>query len=115
MDLKHYQELLANFAEERNWEQFHSPKNLSMALAVEASEIMEIFQWLTEDQSRDLPAKKMAELADELGDVAIYLIRLCDKLGIDLLAAAEAKLAVNLKKYPAHKVRGSAKKYNEYD
>jgi len=106
---------IRRFADERDWDQFHSPKNLSMALAVEASEIMEIFQWLTEDQSRDLPAKKMAELADELGDVAIYLIRLCDKLGIDLLAAAEAKLAVNLKKYPAHKVRGSAKKYNEYD
>lgn len=106
---------IRKFADERDWDQFHSPKNLSMALAVEAAEIMEIFQWLTEDQSRNLAAEKMAELADELGDVAIYLIRLADKLGIDLLAAAEAKFALNLKKYPADKVRGSAKKYTEYE
>ena len=115
MNIEEIQARLAEFAKERDWEQFHSPKNLSMALAVEASEIMEIFQWLTEDQSRNLPAEKMAEVADELGDVAIYLIRLSDKLGIDLLAAAEAKFAVNLKKYPADKVRGSANKYSEYD
>jgi len=106
---------IRKFADERDWDQFHSPKNLSMALAVEASEIMEIFQWLTEEQSQDLPAEKLAELADELADVAIYLIRLSDKLGIDLLAAAEAKFAVNVKKYPADKFRVSAKKYTEYD
>ena len=106
---------IRKFAEERDWDQFHSPKNLSMALAVEASEIMEIFQWLTQEQSRDLPAEKMAELSNELADVAIYLIRLADKLGIDLLSAAEAKIARNKEKYPADKVRGSAKKYSEYD
>lgn len=106
---------IRKFADERDWDQFHSPKNLSMALAVEASEIMEIFQWLTEDQSANLPAEKLAELADEIGDVAIYLIRLSDKLGIDLLAATAAKFAVNKQKYPADKVRGSAKKYTDYD
>ena len=106
---------IQEFAEERDWEQFHSPKNLSMALAVEASEIMEIFQWLTEDQSRNLPEEKLAELRDEIGDVAIYLLRLSDKLGIDPIAAAESKIVANTRKYPADKVRGSAKKYNEYD
>lgn len=86
-----------------------------MALAVEASEIMEIFQWLTQEQSRNLPAEKMAELRDELADVTIYLIRLADKLGVDLFSAAEAKISRNEEKYPADKVRGSAKKYNEYE
>jgi NTP pyrophosphatase (non-canonical NTP hydrolase) len=105
---------IRKFAEERDWDQFHSPKNLSMALAVEASEIMEIFQWLTEEQSRKLPDDKLLELSDELADVAIYLIQLADKLGIDLLSAAEAKIARNKEKYPAEKVRGSAKKYTEY-
>jgi len=113
--IAHLTEEIRRFADERDWDRFHSPKNLSMALAIEASEIMEIFQWLTEEQSRNLPPEKLAELEDELGDVAIYLIRLADKLGIELLAAAEAKFAVNLKRYPADKVRGSAKKYTEYD
>ena len=108
-------EEIRKFAEERDWDQFHSPKNLSMALAVEASEIMEIFQWLTEDQSGNLPSEKMAELSDELADVAIYLVRLADKLEIDLEGAVEAKIALNKKKYPADKVRGSAKKYSEYE
>lgn len=106
---------IRRFAEERDWDQFHSPKNLSMALAVEASEIMEIFQWLTQEQSKNLPEKKMAELKDELADVTIYLIRLADKLGIDLFSAAEAKITRNKEKYPADKVRGSAKKYTEYE
>ena len=115
MSIEELTERLRDFANERDWNQFHSPKNLSMALAVEASEIMEIFQWLTQEQSRNLPEDKMGELKDELADVAIYLIRLADKLGIDLLAAAESKLAANLEKYPADKVRGSAKKYTEYN
>ena len=106
---------IRRFAEERDWNQFHSPKNLSMALAVEASEIMEIFQWLTQEQSKNLPEEKLAELKDELADVTIYLVRLADKLGIDLFSAAEAKIARNKEKYPADKVRGSAKKYSEYD
>ncbi len=114
MDIDEIQARLADFAKERDWEQFHSPKNLSMALAGEAGELLEIFQWLTQEQSRNLPEEKMAELRDELADVTIYLIRLADKLGIDLFSAAEAKIARNKEKYPADKVRGSAKKYSEY-
>jgi len=106
---------LRKFAAERDWEQFHSPKNLSMALLVEVAEIAEHFQWLTEQQSRDLDAAKRAEVAHELADSLIYLVRLADQLGIDLLEAAERKLALNETKYPADKVRGSPKKYSEYD
>ena len=106
---------IRRFAEDRDCDQFHSPKNLSMALAVEASEIMEIFQCLTEVESRDVPEARLAALRDELGDVAIYLIRLADKLDIDLLGVAEAKLAANALKYPADVVRGSAKKYDAYE
>lgn len=113
--LQTLRDAVRKFAEERDWEQFHSPKNLSMALAVEASEIMEIFQWLTQEQSRHLSEDKMTELEGELADVLIYLVRLADRLGIDLLDAANAKLALNEERYPAHKVRGSSRKYSEYD
>jgi dCTP diphosphatase len=108
-------EHLRKFAAERDWEQFHSPKNLAMALSVEVAEIVEHFQWLTEQQSRDLDAAKKAEVEEELADALIYLVRLADQLKIDLLEAAEQKLAVNEAKYPAEKVRGSARKYSEYD
>jgi len=113
--LQTLRDAVRKFAEERDWGQFHSPKNLSMALAVEASEIMEIFQWLTEEQSRHLPEDKMAELEGELADVLIYLVRLADRLGIDLIDAANAKLAVNEARYPVEKVRGSSRKYSDYD
>ena len=103
------------FAAERDWDQFHSPKNLSMALIVEAAELVEHFQWLTEGQSHSLTAEKLAEVELELADIQLYLIRLADKLDIDLLAAADKKMLLNEKKYPADKVRGSSKKYTEYD
>jgi NTP pyrophosphatase (non-canonical NTP hydrolase) len=106
---------LREFAAERDWEQFHSPKNLAMALSVEVAEIAEHFQWLTEAQSRDLDASKNEEVAAELADAFIYLVRLADQLQVDLLEAAERKLAVNASKYPAEQVRGSARKYSEYD
>src|SRR5215207_6306456 len=102
------------FIEERDWEQFHSPKNLAMALSVEASEIVEHFQWLTEEQSQNLPPEKLAEIREEIGDVMIYLIELAYKLGIDPVEAAKAKLAINEQKYPAALVRGKASKYTEY-
>lgn len=102
------------FAEERDWEQFHSPKNLAMALSVEAAEIVEIFQWMTEDQSKDLSAEKIRELKEEIGDVMIYLTKLADKFGINPLDAAKEKIEINEKKYPAEAVRGKSKKYNEY-
>ena len=100
------------FAADRDWDQFHSPKNLCMALAVECAELMEHFQWLTEAQSRELPAEAMAEVKQELADVLVYTIRLSQVLGVDLLAAGHAKLLVNAAKYPVEKSRGSAKKYS---
>jgi len=107
---------LRDFAEVRDWEQFHSPKNLSMALSVEASEIVEHFQWLTEEQSQNLPQDKLAEVETELADTLIYLIRLADKLNIDLLNAAKNKIDINEEKYPIDKAKGNAKKYTElYD
>lgn len=104
---------LREFASERDWDQFHSPKNLSMALIVEAAELVEHFQWLTEDQSQTLPAEKLAEVEQEIADIQIYLIRLADKLGVDMEKAVNAKIELNAKKYPADKVRGSAAKYND--
>jgi NTP pyrophosphatase (non-canonical NTP hydrolase) len=104
---------LRSFATERDWDQFHSPKNLVMALSVEVSELIEHFQWLTEEQSSALPPKKLQQVREEIGDVLIYLTRLADKLGVDMLEAAAKKLEVNRAKYPAEKVRGSAKKYTE--
>ena len=106
---------LREFAAERDWDQFHSPKNLAMALSVEASELMEHFQWLTEEQSSALPPEKMQQVREEIGDVLIYLTRLADKLGIDPVAAAFEKLEVNQDKYPADTVRGQSKKYTEYE
>lgn len=106
---------LRDFAAARDWEQFHSPKNLSMALSVEVAEIVEHFQWLTEEQSKNLPKDKLVEVETELADTFIYLTRLADKLDIDLLVAANNKIELNKIKYPVDKVRGSAKKYSEYE
>ena len=103
------------FANERDWDQFHSPKNLSMALVAEAAELVEHFQWLTEDQSANLDPEKLSEVSEELADIQIYLIRLADKLGVDLLDVASNKLEVNKNKYPADRVKGSSKKYTEYE
>ncbi len=105
---------LQNFADERDWQQFHTPKNLAMALAVEASEILELFQWMTAKESQELSDSKCLELADELADTFVYLIRLADMTGIDLLQATRDKIARNHEKYPADLVKGSAKKYSEY-
>ena len=104
---------LRDFAAARDWDQFHSPKNLAMAMIVEAAELVEHFQWLTEDQSQTLPPDKLAEVEQEIADIQIYLIRLADKLGIDMQQAVNAKMELNEKKYPADKVMGSAEKYNE--
>lgn len=108
-------ERVRSFNRERDWEQFHSPKNLSTALMIEAGELAEIFQWLTGEESADLPEPKMRKAREEIGDVLIYLVNLADKLGIDLIEAAEEKLKQNEKKYPADKVRGSAAKYKELE
>jgi dCTP diphosphatase len=104
---------IAAFVAERDWEQFHNPKNLAMALAAEAGELLEHFQWLTPVQAADLPAGTREDVALECADVLLYLIRLCDKLDIDLAAAADRKLALNAKKYPVEKSRGKMTKYDK--
>lgn len=112
--LAELRERLRRFAQARDWDQFHSPKNLAMALIAEAAELVEHFQWLTEAQSAELSAEKRTAVAEELADVLVYLVRIADKLDIDLMAAASAKMARNEAKYPAEHVKGSAKKYTEY-
>lgn len=107
-------ERLREFAQERDWEQFHSPKNLAMALVVEAGELVEHFQWLTAEQSAQLPPETLHKVEEELADVLLYLIRLADRLGVELAPAAHRKIARNAEKYPADKVRASAKKYTDY-
>lgn len=115
LDISALQESLRRFAADRDWEQFHSPKNLAMALSVEASELVEIFQWLTEAQSADLDAATRAAVAEEIADVQIYLLRLADRLRIDIPRAVDEKLALNARKYPADQVRGSAAKHTGSD
>ncbi|HEX6573156.1 MAG TPA: nucleotide pyrophosphohydrolase [Steroidobacteraceae bacterium] len=103
---------LAEFARERDWDRFHSPKNLAMALAGEAGELLEHFQWLTEAESRALPAEVNDAVALEMADVLLYLVRLADTLGVDLAAAAARKITLNAEKYPVDRFRGSARKYD---
>ena len=112
-ELDGLREQLRVFAAERDWGQFHSPKNLAIALSVEAGELLEHFQWLTEAQSRELPPKTLAGVRDEIADVLLYLIRLSDELGIEPIAAAERKLVENARKYPVDKARGNSTKYTE--
>ena len=114
-ELDQLRERLAAFAAERDWGRFHSPKNLVMALTVECAELAEHFQWLTAEQSQELSAQKWQEVRLELADVLIYLIRLSDQLGVNLLEAAHEKIAINEKRYPAERVRGDARRAAEYD
>lgn len=100
------------FAAERDWDQFHTPKNLAAALSVEAAELLEHFQWLTAEASCALSPVALAEVRAEIADVLLYLIRISDKLGIDPIAAAHEKIVTNALKYPVDKARGSAKKYS---
>ena len=112
-ELEGLRDALRGFAKAREWDQFHSPKNLAMALAAEAGELLEVFQWLTEAQSRGLDAKARAAVSEEIADVLLYLVRLGDQLGIDPVAEAHRKLAENERKYPVEKARGNARKYTE--
>jgi NTP pyrophosphatase (non-canonical NTP hydrolase) len=106
---------LANFARERDWEQFHSPKNLVMALSAEVGELTEIFQWLSEDASKDVGRDQSSAEAvrDEMADVALYLVRLASVLGVDLNEAVTQKIKKNAEKYPVNKARGTHKKYDQ--
>jgi len=104
---------LREFAQARDWDQFHSPKNLAAALSVEAGELLEHFQWLTEEQSRTLSPEKLGQVAEELADVLLYTLQLADKLGIEPLDAAWRKLEINKEKYPVERARGRSTKYTE--
>ncbi len=106
---------MRQFVAERDWDQFHSPKNLSMALIVEAAEMVEHFQWLTEEQSANPSPEKLAEIELELADIQIYLISLAEKLKLNLVAAVDKKLVLNAQKYPVEKARGNSRKYSEYE
>ena len=112
--LTQLRDALREFAAERDWDKFHSPKNLASALSVEAAELLERFQWLTEDESRSLPPAELGRVRDEMADVLNYLVRLADKLDVNLLDAAREKIKLNAVKYPVDKARGSAKKYTEF-
>lgn len=112
-DIEALQKALRQFSEERDWGQFHSPKNLAAALSVESAELLEHFQWLTEEQSRSLDNAKLSRVGEEIADVLLYLIQLSDRLGINLLDAAWSKLEANGRKYPVDLAKGTMKKYNE--
>jgi len=105
---------LVKFAHDRDWDKFHAPKNLVMALSVEAAELTEHFQWLTEEKSQNISKEKRDEVAFEMADIFIYLTRLASKLDVDLHQYVEDKIQINEKRYPVEKVQGSSKKYNEY-
>jgi dCTP diphosphatase len=111
--LHELREALRLFATERDWDQFHSPRNLATALAVEAAELLEPFQWLNESESRDPPPATRAAVEEEMADVLLYLVRLADRLDVDLAQAARTKMARNAEKYPVEKSRGSSRKYDE--
>ena len=113
MTLNRLRHALRQFADAREWQQFHTPKNLAMALCVEAAELLEHFQWLTAEQSTQLDAQHKRAVADEIADVLIYLTRLADVLQIDPLEAAQRKFRQNARKYPVSRARGHARKYHE--
>jgi NTP pyrophosphatase (non-canonical NTP hydrolase) len=106
---------LKAFAQKRDWEQFHNPKNLTMAMIAECAELVEHFQWLTPEQSMNLAREKHDEVALEMADILIYLIRCAERLDIDLIDAVERKIAINEARYPVEKVFGDARRASEYD
>jgi NTP pyrophosphatase (non-canonical NTP hydrolase) len=113
-DLLALRESIRAFVDERDWDQFHTPKNLAMALSVEAAELLEPFQWLQTGAANELGSDNLAHVGHEMADVLVYLVRLADKLDIDLMAAVTEKMVLNREKYPADKVRGDSRKYSEY-
>jgi len=114
-EIKKFQKEFRAFVAEREWDQFHTPKNLAMALAGEVGELLEHFQWLTAEQSTELPDETREKVEQEIADVQIYLTALADRLGVEIGPAVARKMALNAEKYPADQVRGSARKYSEYE
>lgn len=113
-ELAQLRDIVRQFVDERDWDQFHSPKNLAAALTVEAAELLEHFQWLKDGRAEELGPDKLQEVRHEMADVLVYLVRLADKLDVDLLGAVQDKMVLNRAKYPADLVRGDARKYYEY-
>lgn len=113
-DLFQLRDLIREFVDERDWDKFHTPKNLATALSVEASELLEPFQWLDSGSESELDDEKRAAIRNEMADVLTYLIRLADKMDVDLFDAVVQKMAINRAKYPAERVKGDARKYSEY-
>jgi NTP pyrophosphatase (non-canonical NTP hydrolase) len=113
-ELEQLRAVVRQFAEERDWDQFHTPKNLSAALCVEAAELLEHFQWLERGDAAELGPARLEQVRHEMADVLVYLVRLADKLDVDLRAAVRDKMVLNRAKYPADKVRGDARKYSDY-
>jgi len=113
-DLLAVRDLLREFVRERDWSRFHSPKNLATALSVEASELLEPFQWLQSGEKSELDDDKLIAVRHEMADVLAYLVMLADRLDVDLYAAALEKIELNRVKYPVHRVRGDSRKYSEY-
>lgn len=113
-DLIRLRDLVRGFVDERDWDQFHTPKNLASALSVEAAELLEHFQWLQHGRPEELGPDKLVQVRHEMADVLVYLVRLADKLDVDLFAAVQEKMVLNRAKYPAEQVRGDARKYYEY-
>ena len=113
-ELAQLRQLVRQFVDERDWDQFHTPKNLAAALTVEAAELLEHFQWLRSGDLDELGEDKLREVRHEMADVLVYLVRLADKLDVDLMAAVQEKMVLNRAKYPADQVRGDARKYHEY-
>ena len=114
MDLSEITEKIRSFRDERDWAQFHNPKDMAIAISLEEGELLEHFLWKNPEEVESCITEKRGEIESEIADIAIYLTELCDNLGIDLLKAMEDKIRINAVKYPAERVRGSAKKYTEY-
>ena len=113
MDLNKYQNIIQQFADERNWEQYHNPKNLVMALSGEVGELTEIFQWQNEEESKNLSDKDLQSAKEEIADIFIYLLRISDKLGVDIENAVNEKLEINASKYPVELAKDNAVKYSK--
>ncbi|NHV26982.1 nucleotide pyrophosphohydrolase [Burkholderia sp. D-99] len=113
-DLAELRELVRQFVDERDWDKFHTPKNLATALSIEASELLEPFQWLVSGEKAELSEANLTAIRHEMADVLVYLVRLADKMDVDLFQAVLEKMKLNREKYPAEKVRGDSRKYSEY-
>jgi NTP pyrophosphatase (non-canonical NTP hydrolase) len=113
MNIKNVEKTIKKFSEDRDWDRYHSPKNLVMALSGEVGELNEIFQWLTEDESYNLPDNVKQHTEEEIADIAIYLLKICMKLEINIEDAIIKKMEQNEQKYPIDKIKGKFKKYTE--